>query len=95
MYEMKVQTSVDNTVNDLRYEMNFENFVKDKNNFFIKRNIAFLSWAKIYFILGDIFVLRFPRIELLHHLFFAETDTKKHRYASAKASNAPLVKLTD
>ena len=43
MYEMKVQTSVDNTVNDLRYEMNFENFVKDKNNFFIKRNIAFLS----------------------------------------------------
>ena len=42
-YEMKVQTSVDNTVDDLRYGINFENFVKDKNKFFIKRNIAFLS----------------------------------------------------
>ena len=28
---------------------------KDKNNFFIKRNIAFLSWTKIYFILEDMF----------------------------------------
>ena len=34
---MRTQTSVDNTVNDLRYEIKFENFVKDKNN------IAFLS----------------------------------------------------
>ena len=42
-YEMRTQTSVDNTVNDLRYEIRFENCVKDKNNFFIKRNIAFLS----------------------------------------------------
>ena len=41
-YEMRTQTSVDNTVNDLRYEIKFENRVKDKNNFFIKRNIAFL-----------------------------------------------------
>ena len=54
-YEMRTQTSVDNTVNDLHYEIKFENCVKDKNNFFIKRNIAFLSWTKIYFILGDIF----------------------------------------
>ena len=28
-----------NTVNDLRYEIKFENRVKDKINFFIKRNI--------------------------------------------------------
>ena len=41
-YEQRIQTSVDNTVNDLRYEIKFENCVKDKNNFFIKRNIAFL-----------------------------------------------------
>ena len=40
---MRTQTSVDNTVNDLRYEIKFENHVKDKNNFFIKQNIAFLS----------------------------------------------------
>ena len=42
-YEKKTQTSVDNTVNDLRYEIKFESFVKVKNNFFIKRNIAFSS----------------------------------------------------
>ena len=41
-YEMRTETSVDNTVNDLHYEIKFENCVKDKNNFFIKRNIAFL-----------------------------------------------------
>ena len=42
-YDMRTQTSMDNTVNDLRYEIKFENCVKDKNKFFIKRNIAFLS----------------------------------------------------
>ena len=42
-YETRTHTSVDNTVDDLRYEIKFENCVKDKNNFFIKRNIAFLS----------------------------------------------------
>ena len=40
---MRTQTPVDNTVKDLYYEIKFENCVKDKNNFFIKRNIAFLS----------------------------------------------------
>ena len=33
-YEKRMQTSVDNTVNDLRYEIKFENCVKDKNTFF-------------------------------------------------------------
>ena len=31
---MKTQTYVDNTVNNLRYEIKVENRVKDKNNFF-------------------------------------------------------------
>ena len=35
-YEMKTQISVDDTINDLRYEIRFENCVKDKNKFFIK-----------------------------------------------------------
>ena len=39
---------MDNTVNDLRYEIFFKNRVKDKNNLFIKRNIAFLSRTKVY-----------------------------------------------
>ena len=55
-YEMRTQASVDNTVNDLRYEIKFESCVKDKNNYFVKRNNTFFSWTKIYFILGDIFV---------------------------------------
>ena len=54
-YKIRIQTSVDNTVNDLRYEIKFENRVKDKNNFFIKQNIAFLFQTKIYFILGGVF----------------------------------------
>ena len=42
-YEMRTQTSMDNTVNNLHYETKFENCVKDKNNFFIKQNVAFTS----------------------------------------------------
>ena len=34
---------------DLRYEIKFENHVKDKNNFFIKRNISFLFLNKNVF----------------------------------------------
>ena len=41
-YEKRIQTFVDNTVNDLRYEIKFENRVKGKINFFIKQNIFFL-----------------------------------------------------
>ena len=48
-YEVRTQTSVDNTVNYLRYE------IKGKTKItFIKQKIAFLSLAKIYFILGDL-----------------------------------------
>ena len=60
---------------------------KLKNNFFIKQNIAFLSWTKIYFILGDIFFKDSQEFNYLS-IFFAEADTKKHRYALAKGSNA-------
>ena len=35
-YVMRTTTYVDNTVNDLHYEIKFENCVKVKNNFFIK-----------------------------------------------------------
>ena len=37
-----MQTSVDIRVNDMRYEIKFENLVKDKNDIFIKQNIAVL-----------------------------------------------------
>ena len=41
-YEKRIQTCVDNVANGLRYEIKFEYRLKDKNNFFIKGNIAFL-----------------------------------------------------
>ena len=40
---MRTQIYLDNTVNDLPYKIKFENCMKDKNNFFIKRIIGFLS----------------------------------------------------
>ena len=58
----------------------------------IKQNIAFLSWAKNIFYSQRHIFLRF--LKLPQH-FFAEADTKKHRFFSAKASNAALVKFTD
>ena len=42
-YEVRTQSSLDNTINDLRYEIKFENCLKDRNNFFMKQNFAFLS----------------------------------------------------
>ena len=47
----------------------------------------FYSWRHIFF--------KIPKNLITSAFFFAEADTKKHRYASAKASNAALVKLTD
>ena len=41
-YEKRIQTFIDNTVKNLRYEIKFVNRVKDKNNFFINQNIASL-----------------------------------------------------
>ena len=51
-YELRTQTSVDNAVNDLRYEIKFENCVKDKNNL---HKHCFFFKTKINFILGEIF----------------------------------------
>ena len=36
---MRTQTSVDNTVNDLHYEIKFENCVEDNNNFLEQKYI--------------------------------------------------------
>ena len=72
---MRTQTSVDNTVNDLRYKIKFENYVKEKNNFIIKRNnVLFL----------ETYFFKIPKNLITSAFFFAEPDTKKHGYASAK-----------
>ena len=57
-YEMRTKTPADNTVNDLRYEIKFENCVKDKTNYF-KRNIAFRSWTK-YILLSETYLFKIP-----------------------------------
>ena len=92
-YEMRTQTSVDNTVNDLHYEIKFENCVKDKNNF-IKQNIAFLSWTKIYFILEDIF-FEIPWNLITSAFFLPRQILKNIRYPSAKVSNADWIIKND
>ena len=89
-YEMRTQTSVDNKVDDLHYEIKFET------------KITFSSCETLLFFLEQKFILfsekyffTIPTNLITSAFFFAEADNKKHRYASAKASNAAMVKLTD
>ena len=57
---MRTQTSVDNTVNDVCYEIKFENCMKDKYNVLTKQNIAFLSGTKIIFF-SETFFFKIPK----------------------------------
>ena len=59
-YEMRQHTSADYTVNDVRYEIKFENCVKNKNNFFVKKHFSFLN-KNVFYSWRHIF-LRFLRI---------------------------------
>ena len=56
---MRTQTSVDNTVNDLRYEIKFGNSVNDKNNFFIKVELStskkIASFASLKALMKNVF----------------------------------------
>ena len=76
-FENKIQTSVENAVNDLRYEIKFGNHVKNKNNFLIKQEIFFFKQKYRFFDSWKIIFLRILRIQLRRH-FFAEADTRKH-----------------
>ena len=42
---------MDNTGNDIRHEIKLEICEKNKNSFFIEKNISFLSWTKEYIFL--------------------------------------------
>ena len=66
-YEKRIQTSVDNTVINLRYDNKFDNRVKYKNNWYfyknnIKKNIVFLFLNKNIFYSYRRIFLRFLRI---------------------------------
>ena len=55
-YEKRLQTFVDNTVNDLNHdEIKFENCVKNKNSSFVRQSVAFRFLKKMYFNFGDVF----------------------------------------
>ena len=43
-HEKRIQISVENTVNDLRCEVKFENRVQDQNCFFLKMQGAYKLW---------------------------------------------------
>ena len=69
-YEMRTQTSMNNTVNDLHYEIKFENSVKDKNNFFIRRNIAFFFLEQKYILFSETYFFKIPKNIITSALFF-------------------------
>ena len=49
-YEKRTQTSVDDTVNDVRHEIKFKNHVqKKKKNFFMEKNIFSFLNKNMYF----------------------------------------------
>ena len=81
MYEKRIQTSVDNTVNDLRYEIKFENCLNDKNDFFIQQNISFLFLKNTYFISGGVF-FKIPKNLIASALFLPRQILKKHAEAN-------------
>ena len=81
-----------NTVNYLCYEIKVENLVRDKNNFFYWAK-TLLFFTQKYILFFEIYFLKISK-NVIAYAFFSEADTKKHRYALAKASNAALVKLT-
>ena len=91
---------MDNTVNDLRYEIKFENCVKVKRTFVLSEPSLFSSQQNIYFFHGDKFFFKIAKNLIacsvfIYFFFSVKADTKNHRFASAKSSNAALVKLTD
>ena len=69
---------------------------KTKITFLFSETLLFFLEQK-YILFLETYFLRFVRISLPQHFFFffAKSDTKKQRYASAKASNPTLVKLAD
>ena len=65
------------------------NCVKDKNNFLMKRNISFFKQKYIALFL-ETYIFKISKNLIALTFFFAEGDTKKDRYASAKALALPV-----
>ena len=67
---------------------------KTKITFLLSETLLFF-FEENCILFSETYFFKIPKNLITSAFFFAEADTKKHRYASAKASNAALVKLTD
>ena len=72
---MRTQTSAGNTVNDLRYEIKFEDCVKGKS-FSLSKTLLFFLERK-YVLFSETYFFKITKK-------FVEADTKKHGYVSQK-----------
>ena len=70
-YEMKTQVSVDNTVNDLNYELKFENCVKGKNNFFYQANALLFFLEQKYTLFSETYFFKISK-DLITSAFFCQ-----------------------
>ena len=62
---MKIQTSKDNTVNDLRYEIKIENCVKDKITFLLREKLLFFLEQE-YILFSKTYFFKIPNNLILH-----------------------------
>ena len=60
-YEMRTQTSVDNTVNDLRYEIKFENRVRKTKITFLLREALLFFLEQKYILFLEIYCFEIPK----------------------------------
>ena len=70
---------------------------KSKITFLLSETLLFFFKQK-YILFIETYFLKIPKkliASFNFFFFFAKTDTKNHRFASAKSSNAALVKLSD
>ena len=67
---------------------------KTKITFLLSETLLFFFEQK-FILFSETYFFKIPKNLISSTFFFTEADTKKHIYASAKASNAALVKLTD
>ena len=73
---MRTQTSVDKSINDLRYEIKFENCVKDKITLVLSKTLNFFLNGNIFYSRKYIFFY-FPK-NLITSAFFSPRQVLKN-----------------
>ena len=85
-YEKRIQSSVDNTVNDLNHEIKFQRRVKTKITFLLSKTfISSFKQKKILILEKYFFKIPKNSIASVFFIFFTEVDAKKYGFVSAKA----------